>query len=240
MAHIIDGPNTEFAARVLDLRRSKNLTQSELADAVGIDKRSVSMYENGRMFPRADVIRRLAQMFEVEETWLATGASSSTRAFIGNQGVKASSMLPQLEYLYIQPWGLMGTAAGPLPRYQSNDGESDHTRFLPFVRTTLDLLMAAEFPGTTPASPDYPAGTTIVYRANPISLDRLASGTDLVYRLRGAENPVGLRRMVREPGVPQPMLIPVAPGLAAPPLLLDEVDIEVLGVVTARFIRHSF
>ena len=52
MVHIIDGPHKDFASRLLDTRRKKEYTQEDLAKAIKADKRSISMYENGRTFPR--------------------------------------------------------------------------------------------------------------------------------------------------------------------------------------------
>ncbi|MBF4337862.1 helix-turn-helix domain-containing protein, partial [Vibrio anguillarum] len=50
--NIIDGPNQDFALRLCDLRRKAGVTQEELANSIGTDKRSISTYENGRTFPR--------------------------------------------------------------------------------------------------------------------------------------------------------------------------------------------
>ncbi|MBB4127162.1 transcriptional regulator with XRE-family HTH domain [Xanthomonas translucens] len=239
MAHLIDGPNPDFALRVLERRRAKNLTQQELAEAAGVDKRSISMYENGRMFPRAEVIRRLARVLDVEDFWLASGNSSALHAYLGNQTV--SQVLPRLQYLFIQSWDQVDAAgAVRLPQYRPDaSGEVAHSKFFPFLSTTLETIMAAEFPGSHDACTEYPAGTIVVFRATPVAVERLASGTDLIYRKRGAGNPVGLRRLIRDPGISNPVLVPFQLGSSLPPLELDEVELEVIGVVIARFIRHS-
>jgi transcriptional regulator with XRE-family HTH domain len=236
MAHLIDGPHPEFALRVLERRKAKNLTQQELAEAAGIDKRSISMYENGRMFPRPEVSRRLAQVLEVEDIWLTSGNSAATHAFLGSQ--RTVQVRPHLEHLFVQSWDQLDAAGAlRLPRYRPDEaGEVAHSKFFPFLRTTLDQVMAAEFPGTPVPCAQYPAGTIVIFRTSPMTLECLASGTDLLYRRRGAGNPVGLRRLIRDPGMLTPMLMPLDSPL--PPLELDEVEFEVIGAVIARFIPH--
>ncbi|MBF4242411.1 helix-turn-helix domain-containing protein, partial [Vibrio anguillarum] len=73
--NIIDGPNQDFALRLCDLRRKAGVTQEELANSIGTDKRSISTYENGRTFPREETLRRLALYFDVDAYWLSTGHS---------------------------------------------------------------------------------------------------------------------------------------------------------------------
>lgn len=238
MAHLIDGPNYKFALRLLELRQAKNLTQQELAEAARIDKRSISLYENGRMFPRPEVIRRLSQVLGVEDVWLTSGNDAATRAWLGNQTI--AQVRPHVEHLFVQSWSQLDAAGAlRLPRYRPDDVDQvSHSKFFPFLRTTLDMVMAAEFPGTPIPCAQYPAGTIVIFRTSPVAVERLASGTDLLYRMHGAGNPVGLRRLIRDPAMAAPMLVSVPLGSPLPPLPLDEAEFEVIGAVIARFIPH--
>ncbi len=47
-------------------RIEKNLTQSELAEKVGVESNTISYYETGWRFPRRDILEKLSQVLECE------------------------------------------------------------------------------------------------------------------------------------------------------------------------------
>jgi len=51
--------------RIRKLRRSKDWTQKELGELVGIDQKNISQYESGRLHPGRRTIQRFAQAFAV-------------------------------------------------------------------------------------------------------------------------------------------------------------------------------
>ena len=51
--------------RIRDLREDKDLRQSDLADAVGIDQRTISNYETGKSNPDSDALIKIADFFNV-------------------------------------------------------------------------------------------------------------------------------------------------------------------------------
>lgn len=55
----------EYATRIKKLRREKDLTQQDLADALGITKSAISMYERGRRRPNFEVADAMADFFNV-------------------------------------------------------------------------------------------------------------------------------------------------------------------------------
>lgn len=59
------------AAKLKDLRQKKGLSQQQVADAVGITKQMVSLYETGRNNPTAEVLNKLASLFNIEQKELA-------------------------------------------------------------------------------------------------------------------------------------------------------------------------
>ncbi|WP_241392787.1 helix-turn-helix transcriptional regulator [Pseudomonas chlororaphis] len=52
--------STDFANRLISLRGEKNLTQQQLADAVGITPSQISRYESGQAKPRRTILFKLA------------------------------------------------------------------------------------------------------------------------------------------------------------------------------------
>ena len=59
--------NTFFKEKVRKLREGKNLTMEQLANAVGVTKSRVNMWENNGTVPRQDALLRLAKFFEVKD-----------------------------------------------------------------------------------------------------------------------------------------------------------------------------
>lgn len=64
-------PNKDtFARRLRDLRQSKELTQKDLAEALGISKSSVVSYENGLRVPTLDALVKIENYFHVTGAYL--------------------------------------------------------------------------------------------------------------------------------------------------------------------------
>ena len=55
----------DIAEKIKNLRTAKKITQSELAERVGITKATISAYENGTRLPSYDVLIKIAQLFHV-------------------------------------------------------------------------------------------------------------------------------------------------------------------------------
>jgi transcriptional regulator with XRE-family HTH domain len=53
-----------FATNLVRLRKSKELTQQELADALGVNKQQLSEFERGRRTPNFEVLDRIAEYFQ--------------------------------------------------------------------------------------------------------------------------------------------------------------------------------
>lgn len=52
------------------IREDANLSQSEFAGKIGVGVSTYNAYENGKQVPRADVIKRICQQFDVSSDWL--------------------------------------------------------------------------------------------------------------------------------------------------------------------------
>ena len=60
----------DFAANLKLLRTNQSLSQSELAEKLGISKSSVSMYEQGKREPDFHVLGMIADFFQVDADYL--------------------------------------------------------------------------------------------------------------------------------------------------------------------------
>lgn len=59
-----------FGQRLKELRKSKRLTQQQLADIFFLNKSSISRYENGSQLPENEQLQKLADYFEVSIDYL--------------------------------------------------------------------------------------------------------------------------------------------------------------------------
>jgi len=59
-----------FSARLLVLRRERNLTQQGLADVTEIHVQQIKRYEAGTSQPSAEAIKKIAKAFSVTTDWL--------------------------------------------------------------------------------------------------------------------------------------------------------------------------
>jgi len=60
----------EFSDILRQLRKSHNLTQSELGSKIGLSKAVISKYETGIGYPSFDVLIRIARFFGVTTDYL--------------------------------------------------------------------------------------------------------------------------------------------------------------------------
>lgn len=56
--------------RIRDLREDMDLRQCDLAEAVGIDQRTISNYETGKTNPDSEALIKLANYFDVSIDYL--------------------------------------------------------------------------------------------------------------------------------------------------------------------------
>ena len=69
-------PGTDgFAQRLRELRRQRDLSQTELGERVGVHYTHISRYERGISRPSADTLKRLADVLGVSGDYLLEGAA---------------------------------------------------------------------------------------------------------------------------------------------------------------------
>ncbi|MDE6710543.1 MAG: helix-turn-helix transcriptional regulator [Oscillospiraceae bacterium] len=70
---------SKFHLRLRDLRKSRELSQQELANNLQISKSSVNMYERGEREPGLDTLEAIADFFNVDMDYL-TGKTSEIKS----------------------------------------------------------------------------------------------------------------------------------------------------------------
>lgn len=55
----------EFNEKLQELRKTRNLTQEELAEAIFVSRTAVSKWESGRGYPSIDSLKELSRFFSV-------------------------------------------------------------------------------------------------------------------------------------------------------------------------------
>lgn len=74
--HSDDAENqTDFAQRLRELRRQKNLSQAQLAKLAGVHSTHISRYERGLSRPTADTLKRVADGLGISGDYLMEGAA---------------------------------------------------------------------------------------------------------------------------------------------------------------------
>lgn len=55
----------DFPSRVRELRRRSGMTQAELAKRIRVTQQAVGLWENGKVAPHGETVRKLARVFAV-------------------------------------------------------------------------------------------------------------------------------------------------------------------------------
>jgi len=67
---ILNMSDTHFSEKLLTLRKSKGLTQEQLADELSVSRQSISKWESGQTVPELDKIIELSMIFDVTTDYL--------------------------------------------------------------------------------------------------------------------------------------------------------------------------
>ncbi len=73
------------------LRKEKNLTQDQLAEALHVTRQAVSNWENGKTEPDIETLSQLAEFFEVDVERIIYGKSKNKWHFAVNMGPQESA-----------------------------------------------------------------------------------------------------------------------------------------------------
>ena len=240
MAHLIDGPNGELAGRLFDARRAKGLTQGELADLVGIDKRNISQYENGHAHPRGETLRKLSKHLNVDVSVLLTGMHEESLKFLRehNRQARASvERIPKCSMTFIEDWESLSGNPVAGPPYK--EGTSNPAEYVPILGCFGDNFKATRFPGFYPDNLSHPAGAILIIDAGRNDPSDVKNGDLVIFKQHGRENSPGLRRFVREPGTTVASLYPVDASSGGSVLSFDPDEYQIIGVVLSQTVIFS-
>lgn len=62
-----------FGARIKDLRKKLNLTQSAFGEKIGLTQNTITKYENGLRNASNQIVLSICREFNVNESWLKNG-----------------------------------------------------------------------------------------------------------------------------------------------------------------------
>jgi transcriptional regulator with XRE-family HTH domain len=74
-----------FGARVKEARKSRQLTQKELAHKLGVHFQLLNKYESGNVLPQPENIVLIADLLEVSLDYLLTGKTADNHDVIDNR-----------------------------------------------------------------------------------------------------------------------------------------------------------
>ncbi len=65
----------DFSDRLQNLRVKRGITQTELAKKLDVKQQTISQYEKGLLFPKMDILVKLAEILNVQIGFLIRGAT---------------------------------------------------------------------------------------------------------------------------------------------------------------------
>ncbi len=109
----------EFNEKLQELRKSKNLTQEELAQQLYVSRTAISKWESGRGYPNIESLKALAKFFSVTVDELLSGEEVLT---IAEEDGKQNR-----KYLCDMVYGLLDLSVAMfffLPFFRENSGDT--------------------------------------------------------------------------------------------------------------------
>lgn len=83
----------QFAKNLKTIRKSRKLTQEQLAEIVNVDFRYISFLENAKSFPSCDLIEKLSKALNVNYTDLFMNEENISREQIKKQLIETIELL---------------------------------------------------------------------------------------------------------------------------------------------------
>ncbi|MFM4647545.1 LexA family protein [Aeromonas bivalvium] len=90
--------------RIKELRKKHGLTQQKLGELIGVNKASISQWEQGEYAPSGDNLVALAKAFGVSAHWLSTGKGSPEISNVELAVIPQGNRVPILSYVQAGNW----------------------------------------------------------------------------------------------------------------------------------------
>lgn len=91
----------EFSTQLKELRKAKQMSQEQLAEALGITPQAVSKYECAQSYPDIEMLPKIADVFGVSIDYLLRGSESNNIGKIESETAKLFEDFPQDDVLRI-------------------------------------------------------------------------------------------------------------------------------------------
>lgn len=95
--------NVDFGTRLKELRKSENETQPMLAEAIGVSRSAISMYESGAREPDFETLEAIADHYNVDMNYLMGWTDDPYDYDLDYDSLFSeipSDVLAQLQYVY--------------------------------------------------------------------------------------------------------------------------------------------
>ena len=76
--------NLNLGERILSLRQERSISQAELAKQLDVSRQAVSKWEKGQSSPDTVKLIQLAELFDIEVEYLATGIKPEPKSVVLN------------------------------------------------------------------------------------------------------------------------------------------------------------
>lgn len=77
-----------FSDKLKELRKNKGMYQKDLADALSISKGAIAMWETGKRTPDIEMLKRIAEYFQVSVDYLVDGTFGNEAECITDNDIK--------------------------------------------------------------------------------------------------------------------------------------------------------
>lgn len=62
----------EFKEKILSLRQRYSMSQNDLAEAIGVSRKSIQFYEAGERYPKKAILEKISEVFNVSMDYLVS------------------------------------------------------------------------------------------------------------------------------------------------------------------------
>ena len=87
--------------RIRELRISSNLTQSELAERIGLNQSAIGKYERGELEPSISTLKALSKIFECSIDYILGNSNDFGVISIANEGAQLPTDAQELVDIYL-------------------------------------------------------------------------------------------------------------------------------------------
>lgn len=98
---------SDFAQRLASARKQCGLTQSEVAENLGVSFQAVSLWERGETTPEIDKLPELAKMYNVTTDWLLVGTAEEEIAIDFEEPLSDRLFNEERMYTYVKTSAMM-------------------------------------------------------------------------------------------------------------------------------------